>query len=511
MSSEADIKRIFGARGWVGARDAFEAGEIRMAAKAFKEVVVKELAKALMAAKVRSRSDSDELEIVEQLQNDLADLKAWQPKAKVHAAEAEPNFMDDADFESHLGFDESQVPFAIRLRPEELKSADVAVDKFLEDLDDIALLRVVRDEEQLLGKFDDAGNLVVHEVAKAIQPNSIEADELLQYEPLTLVLQDSKLNCALHYLANNGVDLFGRVPFRYLLVRNRNGATPLHLLARNPKLRERVLALPQDALTLKTKRGVSVQDAANYVKHENILKEVNARVALEKRHFDIKDLLKHPTFTVADRTLKLKHKKFDDTDYYVIYEKQYKLGELYVKVDQVKTTITVDINFDFKKNTEVDGDSRSFVEIDYKCFDVATFNFAALQEFVDGVLSDASYVNLYCPLGTTARVALEDSSFDNMPREFELTVLGKKIEFKHSTTYWDKDSFAVVGKIDKYGLNIYVFNTKTVKFRIHTKCEYVELGKLAAFDVTSVQKFIDKNEYVLKNIVEGTAEARVAL
>lgn len=201
-----------------------------------------------------------------------------------------PNFIEDADQEERAGISPARVDFVIRMNKEELPEANLVVKEFVEDHDDNALLRLVADESKLLSRLDEEGShLVIHEVARCIKPDSPELDLFLKHRPLSLLLQDSKLNCALHYLAYNGVDLLGRIPLRYLMVRNKNKCTPLHLMARNPDLRERVLALPSSMLEMKTKLGVSVQDAANYVEHENITKKhdasiVTSRAGLESQH-----------------------------------------------------------------------------------------------------------------------------------------------------------------------------------------------------------------------------------
>jgi hypothetical protein len=280
------ISVIFNQGGWPAVKQAFEDGSLKMPYASVVSWVKIELERELKSALIRARNDRDEIELIDSLKDDLVDLKTWKQSERATAAgepTEEPNFISDSDFEAHIGFNETQPDFAIRVDPSKLGEADLVVHEFLDDHDEIALQRLVRDEERLLARFDKDGHeLVVHEIARHLGPDSPELDDLLSQRPFTLVLQNGELNCALHYLAKNGVDLFGRVPFRYLLVRNRNGATPLHFLAQHPYLRERVLALPTEALTLKTKKGVSVQDVANYEKHVNVLKQVNARVMLER-------------------------------------------------------------------------------------------------------------------------------------------------------------------------------------------------------------------------------------
>jgi hypothetical protein len=279
------IVSLFNQGGWSSVKRAFEDGRLSMPYPTVVSWAKIELERELKAALTRARNDRDELELVDSLREDLVDLKSWKPSCRATAAgepTEEPNFISDSDFESHLGFETPKVDFAIRVDPSKLGEADPVVKEFLDDHDEIALLRLVRDEERLLARFDKEGHeLVVHEIARRLGPDSPELDDLLAQRPFTLVLQNGELNCALHYLAKNGVDLFGRVPFRYLLVRNRNGATPLHFLAANPLLHERVLALPSEALQLQTKKGMSVQDVANYEKHVDVLKQVNARVRLK--------------------------------------------------------------------------------------------------------------------------------------------------------------------------------------------------------------------------------------
>lgn len=210
-----------------------------------------------------------------------------------------PNFIEDADQEERVGISPARVDFVIRMNKEELPEANLVVKEFVEDRDDNALLRLVADESKLLSRLDEEGShLVIHEVARCIKPDSPELDLFLKHRPLSLLLQNSKLNCALHYLAYNGVDLLGRIPLRYLMVRNKNKCTPLHLMARNPDLRERVLALPSSMLEMKTKLGVSVQDAANYVEHEDV-NQIEARSALESSSFN-NDLSTYPSKIMVD-------------------------------------------------------------------------------------------------------------------------------------------------------------------------------------------------------------------
>lgn len=195
----------------------------------------------------------------------------------------EPNFIEDADFETNIGFGPSTVNFLVRLDPKQLKDAGEVVKQLVEDWDENFLLNQIEDEEKLRSKLDDKGiDLVIHAVSRCVKPDSDELDLLLQHSILTLSLQDSKGNCALHYLAWNGVDLLGRVPIRRLLIRNLKGATPLHLQAKKNVGRDRILALPTEILEIKTKRGATIKDALLSTPHEPVLQEVaQARVAQE--------------------------------------------------------------------------------------------------------------------------------------------------------------------------------------------------------------------------------------
>lgn len=224
-----------------------------------------------------------------------------------------PNFMQDADFESNLGLSPTEVDFAIRMDKEQLPDADPVIKQFIEDKDEVALMHLISDEEKLLARLDEHGHhLVVHEIAKLLNPDSRELDMFLQHRPLTLMLQDKNLNSALHYLASNKVDLLGRIEFRHMLLRNRHGATPLHLMAVHPEYRERILALPASVLSLSTKNGVSVQDAANSAEADKLARDFNeaedemnqteARTSLEQDVFMTPDLTVHPDVLDLDFT-----------------------------------------------------------------------------------------------------------------------------------------------------------------------------------------------------------------
>jgi hypothetical protein len=214
-----------------------------------------------------------------------------------------PNFMQDADLESNLGLSPTEVDFAIRMDKEQLPEASPVVKQFIEDKDEVALLRLVSNEEKLLARLDDHGHhLIVHEVAKLLTPDSRELDMFLQHRPLTLMLQDKNLNSALHYLAGNKVDLLGRIEFRHMLLRNRHGATPLHLMAVHPEYRERILALPASVLSLSTKNGVSVQDAANSAEADKLALDFN-EAEDEMNHAEARIALEHDVFMTPDLTI----------------------------------------------------------------------------------------------------------------------------------------------------------------------------------------------------------------
>ncbi len=193
------------------------------------------------------------------------------------------NFIKDAEEQAELGFGPRAVDFLVRLDPKEAKPADAVVKQLVEDWDENFLLKVAADAEKLRLKLDEAGvDLLVHAVARCVKPGTRELELLLQHDIVTLSLQDSKGNCALHYLAWNGADLLGQLPIRRLLIRNLNGATPLHLQAKKKVGRERILALPTEILKLKTKRGATIESALQDEPHEPILQEVaQARVAAE--------------------------------------------------------------------------------------------------------------------------------------------------------------------------------------------------------------------------------------
>jgi len=199
------------------------------------------------------------------------------------------NFIRDAEEQVEIGFGPTAVNFLVRLDPKETKPANDVVKQLVEDWNENFLLTLVSDAEKLRQKLDDAGvNLVVHVVARCVKPYSRELDLLLKQDILTLSLQNDKGNCALHYLAQNKVDLLGLLPIRRLLIRNLNGATPLHIQAHNGIARERITALPTEILQIKTKRGVSIESAMltephEPILHEPILQEVaQARVGAEQ-------------------------------------------------------------------------------------------------------------------------------------------------------------------------------------------------------------------------------------
>jgi hypothetical protein len=174
------------------------------------------------------------------------------------------DWIKEADTEAAIGLSEF-TGFALRLDKADVKPADDVLRFLVEDGSDVAVLKLVRDEVRLLKRLDEAGiDLVIHEVAKVLRPGIPETEEFLQLPEFDLLLQDHDLNTSLHYLADAGVDLLGAVSFRALLVRNRNGATPLHLMAKHEVFHRRLLALPQSVLDLQTRAGVSVADAIKY-------------------------------------------------------------------------------------------------------------------------------------------------------------------------------------------------------------------------------------------------------
>lgn len=126
------------------------------------------------------------------------------------------------------------------------------------------MLSLLRNEPVLLQRLDEEGHdLVIHEVAKVLVPGLPETEEFLTQPEFNLALQDRELNSSLHYLADSGVDVLGAVPFKLLLLRNRNGATPLHLLAKHPQFHERLSALPDAVLHLPTRNGATISGVIN--------------------------------------------------------------------------------------------------------------------------------------------------------------------------------------------------------------------------------------------------------
>lgn len=177
------------------------------------------------------------------------------------------DYLRDADYESNKGVSNTPSDLAVRLNPKDAQKADPLVKSILRDETTTSLSELVKDEAQLLMSLDEyAINLVIHSVAKTIDINSPECEDLFKHDSLILLYQDSELNTPLHYLADRGLDLFGKVPTRWLLTRNKKGATVVHILAKRKELAEKVLALPPSILALRTKNGISIQDTAVNIK-----------------------------------------------------------------------------------------------------------------------------------------------------------------------------------------------------------------------------------------------------
>ena len=174
------------------------------------------------------------------------------------------DFLRQADLETAIGLS-GITGMAIRMDLQELKPANDVLKSIVDDPESAGVLKLVCDETKLLQRLDAEGHdLVIHEVAKALGPTHDETDQFLKLSPFYLSLQDSNMNSSLHYLADNGVDVIPAVPFRSLLIRNAKGATVLHVLAKNEKLRDRLIALPQEVLDLKTKTGIRVADVLSF-------------------------------------------------------------------------------------------------------------------------------------------------------------------------------------------------------------------------------------------------------
>jgi len=175
-----------------------------------------------------------------------------------------PDFLRQADLETAIGLS-GITGLAIRMDLQDLKPVNDVLKSIVDDPESAGVLKLVCDETKLLQRLDTEGHdLVIHEVAKALGPTNTETEEFLKLNPFYLSLQDSNMNSSLHYLADNGVDVIPAVPFRSLLIRNAKGATVLHVLAKNEKLRDRLIALPQEVLDLKTKTGIRVSDVLNF-------------------------------------------------------------------------------------------------------------------------------------------------------------------------------------------------------------------------------------------------------
>ena len=171
------------------------------------------------------------------------------------------DWMKEADVEAGIGLS-TFIGLAIRL--DNPQPADNVLSYLVENGDDAALLRLARDEVRLSKALDkDGHNLVVHEVAKVLAPGLPETEKFLTNSELLLSAQDADLNSSLHYLADAGVDLLGAVPFKCLLIRNRNGATPLHLLAKHARFSTRLSALPPSVLHLSTRNGATISGILN--------------------------------------------------------------------------------------------------------------------------------------------------------------------------------------------------------------------------------------------------------
>ena len=139
------------------------------------------------------------------------------------------DWLHESEIEAGIGIS-NFLGFAVR--QDKTTPAGTNVTDILEIGDVPAVLSLLRNEPVLLQRLDEEGHdLVIHEVAKVLVPGLPETEEFLTQPEFNLALQDRELNSSLHYLADSGVDVLGAVPFKLLLLRNRNGATPLHLLA----------------------------------------------------------------------------------------------------------------------------------------------------------------------------------------------------------------------------------------------------------------------------------------
>jgi hypothetical protein len=212
------------------------------------------------------------------------------------------DFIKDADHESNLGVSDTASDLAIRLNPAEAEKATDVVKKIIEDETSTSLSELVHDEAKLLSSLDEyAINLVIHSVAKSIDINSDLCDVLFKHDSNLLIYQDQELNTPLHYLAERGLDLFGKVPMRWLLIRNRKGATVLHILAKNKSIADKVLALPPSILAMKTKNKISIQDTVVNQKKDIDLATINKALKTavarapstnEDRHYDASSIAK---------------------------------------------------------------------------------------------------------------------------------------------------------------------------------------------------------------------------
>lgn len=173
------------------------------------------------------------------------------------------DWLKDADTEAALGLS-NFIGFAIRMDKDKVPPADGTVRFLVENGDDTAVLRLIQNESMLLRRLDEEGHdLVIHELAKVLKPGLPETEAFLKLPEFALSLQDHDLNASLHYLADAGVDLLGAVSFRALLIRNRHGASPLHLMAKHEKFRERLSALPESVLHLRTRTGATISGILN--------------------------------------------------------------------------------------------------------------------------------------------------------------------------------------------------------------------------------------------------------
>lgn len=187
------------------------------------------------------------------------------------------DWLKESEAEAAIGLS-SFIGMAVHLddpQPADGVLADIAADGT-----DAALIKLARDEISLSKKLDDEGhNLVAHEVAKVLVPGLPETDAFLTNSELLLSAQDAEHNSSLHYLANSGVDVLGAVPFKCLLLRNRNGATPLHLLAKHERFHDRLSALPDSILRLSTRNGATISGVLNSSKkpEPTILQELGTK------------------------------------------------------------------------------------------------------------------------------------------------------------------------------------------------------------------------------------------